>query len=264
MLVSVGEATDARLRDYVALRDSQLRQHIEAGEGLFIAEGEKIIRRAAEAGCQPRSFLLQERWLAGLDDVLSAWSQVPCYVVSGQLAEEVSGFHVHRGALASFRRPAARGWDEVLTGSRIMVVQDIVDHANLGGIIRSAAGLGWNAVVLSSGSADPLYRRAIKASMGASLQLPWKRMETDADLGRLRAAGFQLVASSLGAGSVPLTEFHPAHKVALLLGTEGHGLTETWLNAADAMVTIPMAAGIDSLNVASAASIFGYVLGSRA
>lgn len=260
----VEDPGDDRLADYVRLRDSQLRRSLETERGIFIAEGEKIIRRAAEAGCRPRSFMLQERWLPGLADVLETWPDVPCYVVSGALAEEVSGFHVHRGALAAFDRPVMSSWETVLTGSRVLVCEGLADHANAGGIMRVAAALDWDAVVICPSGADPLYRRAIKASMGVSLSLPWRRMDdATADLARLKDAGFQLVASSLGPGAVPLEECRVGDKVAVLLGSEGHGLSELWLAAADQVVTIPMADGVDSLNVTTAAAIFAYELRSR-
>lgn len=260
MRVDIHEASDPGLADYVALRDATLRRGVENSGGLFIAEGEKIIRRAAEAGARPRSFLLQERWLAGLDDVLAAHPDVPCYVASSALVEAVSGFHVHRGALASFARPAETPWDTLLAARRLIVCEGIVDHTNIGSILRVAAALGWDGVVVSSTSADPLYRRAVKASMGASLQLPWRRMADDADLGRLRDAGFTLVASTLTPGAVPLDGYGGAERLALLLGSEGHGLSPAWQAAADVAVTIPMAEGIDSLNVAAAAAVMAWTL----
>ena len=258
---AVTDHDDPRLADYVGPRDAQLRRRVEQREGIFIAEGEKIIRRAAAAGCRPRSALLQERWLGGLAELLAQWPDVPVHVGSAHLLEQVSGFHVHRGALAAFDRPAPLSWGAVLTGSRIMVCQDIVDHTNMGSILRVAAALGWDSVVVSHGSADPLYRRAIKASMGASLQLPWRRMDRDgADLQRIRDAGFQLVATALGPESVPLQDFDPSDRVALLLGTEGNGLSREWISEADVAVQIPMAEGIDSLNVATAAAICAWSL----
>lgn len=260
----VDDQSDPRLAHYVGLRDAQLRRRVEHDQGIFIAEGEKIIRRAAAAGCTPRSVLLQARWLAGLGDLLAQWPDVPVHVGSPDLLEQVSGFHVHRGALAVFDRPVVLSWDDVLTGNRIMVCQDIVDHTNMGSILRVAAALGWDAVVVSHGSADPLYRRAIKASMGASLQLPWRRMDQDgADLQRIRAAGFQLVATALGPASLQLQEFASSDRVALLLGTEGSGLSPEWMGASDVSVRIPMAEGIDSLNVATAAAICGWELRPR-
>lgn len=260
MRIDVTDPTDPRLADYVALRDSQLRQRLEGQRGMFIAEGEKIIQRAAAAGAQPRSLLLQDKWLEGLGDVLGQYPDVPCYVADGALVEQVSGFHVHRGALASFSRPAEATWEELLATQRLIVCEDIVDHANIGAIIRVAAGMGWGGVVVSRTSADPLYRRAIKASMGASLQLPWRRMSSDADLDRLKAAGFTLVAATLAPGSVPLEQFRADGRVALLLGSEGPGLSPQWQDAADHGVMIPMAGGIDSLNVAAAAAVMAWHL----
>lgn len=261
---AVDDPSDPALADYVSLRDSQLRRRLEESKGLFIAEGEKIIRRAAEAEYRPRSLLLQERWLPALEDVIDRLDDVTILVASSQLIEHVSGFHVHRGALGAFERPVSRRWDEVLSGNRIMVCQDIVDHANMGAIMRAAAALGWDAVVLSHGSADPLYRRAIKTSMGASLQLPWPRMENDLeDLQRIKDAGFQMVATALSDDAVTLEAFQPHDRVALLLGTEGHGLSPQWLESAAASVRIPMAEGIDSLNVAMAAAICGWELRLR-
>ncbi|MDO5091916.1 MAG: RNA methyltransferase [Propionibacteriaceae bacterium] len=255
---------DPRLSDYVRLRDSQLRRHLEAERGLFIAEGDKIIRRAAAAGCRPRSFLLAEKWLPGLGDVLARYPNVPCLVAGDDLIEQVSGFHVHRGALASFERPAEAPWAQVLAGIRVLVCQDLVDHANVGSLIRVAAALGWDAVVLSPGCADPLYRRAIKASMGTCFQVPWSRMaEPSADLARLRDAGFELAATTLSPESIELDAYQAPAKLALLLGSEGHGLSADWIETADTRLNIAMAAGVDSLNVATAASIFAYALRAR-
>ena len=260
MLIEVADPEDHRLSEYVSLRDAQLRRGIEQTGALFIAEGEKIIRRAAEAGAVPRSFLLQARWLPGLADILDRCPDVPCYVARGDLVEAVSGFHVHRGALASFGRPPEATWGSLLAGRRLMVCEDIVDHANVGSILRVAAGLGWDGVVVSSTSADPLYRRAVKASMGASLQLPWRRMTDDGDLERIREAGFSLVAAALAPGATRLDAFPAPERTALLLGTEGQGLSRRWLARADHVVTIPMASGVDSLNVATAAAVFAWAL----
>lgn len=257
MLIDVTDPADPRVADYVGLRDSHLRR---PDVSRFIAEGVKIIERAFAAGCAPRSLLLQPRWLDGLSDVMAEWPDVPVYVASEKLIEAVSGFHVHRGALGSFDRPAEAPWRDILEARRVIVCEDTVDHANLGAIIRVAAGLDWDAVVVSRGSADPLYRRAIKASMGASLGLPWRRMGSDDDLDLLRDAGFSLVASTLAPGAVPLDDIEVPEKVALLLGTEGQGLSAAWSAAADRHVTIPMTDAVDSLNVAAAAAILAYAL----
>ena len=170
--IEVTRADDPRLADYRDLRDVELRKHLEAEHGLFLAEGEKVVRRAVEAGHRPRSFLMAPRWLAGLADVLAA-SDAPCYVVSAALAEEVTGFHVHRGALASLERRPPASVDEVLAGARsVLVLEEIVDHTNVGAIFRSGAALGFDAVLLAPRCADPLYRRSIKAVSYTHLTLP--------------------------------------------------------------------------------------------
>lgn len=262
--VEISDAADPRLRDYVSLRDTSLRHSMEAAEGLFIAEGDKVIRRAMEAGYRPRSFLLAPRWAEELSDLLQG-VDAEVYVVSFALAEQVTGFHVHRGALASFERQTRHTLDDLLEAERLVVVEDIVDHTNVGAILRSAAGLGWDGVLLSPRAADPLYRRAVKTSMGAVFSLPWARMGSwSDDLGRLRAAGFTIVALALREDSVSLDELAarigPDHKLAVLMGTEGAGLSEEWLAQADEVVRIPMGHGIDSLNVAAATAVVCYVL----
>lgn len=261
MLIRIDDPADPRLRDYRDLRDVQLRQSLEVEGGLFIAEGAQIIHRAADAGCRPRSFLLAERWLAGLARVFEAWPEAPVYVVTEELAEQVTGFHVHRGALASFHRPAPVPIENVLGARRLVVCEDIVDHTNVGAIIRCAAGLGWDGVVLAPRAADPLYRRAIKTSMGTVFSIPWVRMSDAAvDLARLRASGFTLAAMALTRDAIALPQVRAPEKLALLMGTEGSGLSSAWLTEADIAVQIPMHAGVDSLNVAAAAAVACYAL----
>jgi tRNA G18 (ribose-2'-O)-methylase SpoU len=263
--VEVARADDARLADYRDLRDVELRKHLEAEHGLFLAEGEKVVRRAVEAGHRPRSFLMAPRWLAGLADVL-AGSDAPCYVVSEALAEEVTGFHVHRGALASLERRPLPTVDEVLAGARsVLVLEEIVDHTNVGAIFRSGAALGFDAVLLAPRCADPLYRRSVKVAMGAVFALPWTRLPDWYDaLPGLTARGFTTVALTLAEDAVPIEEaVAGADRLALVLGSEGHGLSPRWERAAERRATIPMAAGIDSLNVAAATAVACYVAARR-
>ncbi|SDL66300.1 TrmH family RNA methyltransferase [Tessaracoccus oleiagri] len=261
LLIPMEDVADRRLEEFARLRDSQLRTRLETERGLFVAEGEKIIRRAVEAGCRPSAFLLTPRWRTTLVDVLDGFPDVPCYVGTEAMIEAVSGFHVHRGALGTFHRPAPPSWAELLATDRLVVTQGLVDHANLGSIVRIAAALGWGGLVVSETCADPLYRRSIKASMGSALQLPWRRMDDDTtDLRRIREAGFTLVATTLGDDAVPLETVPPGGRLALLLGNEGHGLPDAWQREADVRVTIPMARGVDSLNVAAAAAICAYEL----
>lgn len=262
MIIPIDDIRDPRLVEFARLRDSQLRTKLEAERGLFVAEGDKIIHRAWEVGLEPSAFLLTERWRSKLNDVL-ATTDAPCYIGTEAMIEQVSGFHVHRGALATFHRPAPVDWTQLLDTDRLIVAEGLVDHWNVGSILRIAAALSWGGVVVSQTCADPFYRRAIKASMGAALQLPWRRMDDDmADLRRIQDAGFRLVAATLADDSVTLDEVPHDGKIAVILGNEGHGLPERWQQAADVRVRIPMAEGIDSLNVAAAASIFAYELRS--
>lgn len=261
----VSDPDDPRLSDYRDLRDVQLRKHLEAEHGLFLAEGEKVVRRAVEAGFTPRSFLMAERWLAGLDDVLSTTS-APCYVLSEQLAEAVTGFHVHRGALASLARRPLPGLDEVLEGARsVLALEDIVDHTNVGAIFRSGAALGFDAVLLAPRCADPLYRRSIKVAMGAVFSVPWTRLGDWYDgLTDLSARGFTTVALTLADDATVIEDaVAGVDRVALVLGSEGHGLSPRWEQSADRRAVIPMREGIDSLNVAAATAVACYVTARR-
>ena len=264
--VDVIDPADPRLADYRDLRDVELRKHLEADQGLFIAEGEKVVRRAVEAGFAPRSFLMARRWLAGLDDVLSA-SDAPCYVVDEALAEQVTGFHVHRGALASLHRTALPSMADVLEGARtVVVLEDVVDHTNVGAIFRSAAALGVDGVLLSPRCADPLYRRSVKVAMGTVFSVPYARIEQWYDaVPSMSGAGFATIAMTLAPDAVDIEEAVAGRdRVALLMGTEGHGLSERWTATADLRAVIPMAAGVDSLNVAAATAVACYVARGRA
>jgi tRNA G18 (ribose-2'-O)-methylase SpoU len=262
----ISDAADPRLADYRDLRDVELRKHLESAEGLFIAEGEKVVRRSLEAGFVPRSFLMARRWLEGLDDVLST-TDAPCYVVDEALAEQVTGFHVHRGALASLHRSPLPSVAEVLAGARtVVVLEDVVDHTNVGAIFRSAAALDVDAVLLSPRCADPLYRRSVKVAMGAVFTVPYARIESWYDaVALLSEAGFTTIALTPAPDAVDIEQAVAGRdRVALLMGTEGHGLSERWLTSADVRAVIPMASGVDSLNVAAATAVTCYVARGRA
>lgn len=261
--IEITNPGDERLADYVHLRESSLRRRLEAGRGIFIAEGAKVIRRAVETGHVPKSLMLAERWLAGLSDLLIGMD-APVYLVSEELAEQVTGFHVHRGALGAMYRREAWTLEQILVMDRVVVLEDIVDHTNVGAIIRCAAALGWQGAILAPRCADPLYRRAIKTSMGAVFSLPWTRLASH-DLSVLHRAGFETVAMALGDDAVDLGDYAAQvrsldRRIALVLGTEGAGISREWLARADLAVRIPMAAGIDSLNVATAAAVACYEL----
>lgn len=261
-LEHVTDAADPRLADYTALTDVHLRRSLEAEHGLFIAEGEKVIRRAIAAGYPVRSLLVGQDKAAAAADLIRD-CPAPAYVVAPQVAERLTGYRVHRGALASMRRlPLPPAAQVIADANRIVVLEDIVDHANVGAIFRCAAALGFDAAILAPRCADPLYRRAVKVSMGAVFTVPYARLASWRDgLAELRASGFRLLALTPLADAVPIGEVPAAGRLALLLGTEGDGLSARWLDAADEAVRIPMRGGVDSLNVASAAAIACYLLG---
>jgi tRNA G18 (ribose-2'-O)-methylase SpoU len=263
----VSDPRDPRLTDYLSLTDVELRKSLEAEHGLFVAEGEKVIRRAVATGYRVRSLLATEQKAAGLAD-LAAVCGGPAYVLPAPVAEQLTGYHVHRGALAAMDRRPLPTVAEVLAGTtrkrparRVLVLEDIVDHGNVGGIFRCAAALGVDGVILSPRCADPLYRRAVKVAMGAVFAVPYARM-TDwyGGLAELRAAGFRLLALTPDQSATAIEEAARGERVALMLGTEGDGLSSRWLHEADEPVCIPMdlsamAAGVDSLNVVAAAAI---------
>ncbi|WP_166138280.1 TrmH family RNA methyltransferase [Nocardioides ochotonae] len=264
-IIEISDPADPRLADYRDLRDVQLRKSLETENGLFLAEGEKVVRRAVEGGFTPRSFLMAPRWLEGLADVL-ATTDAPCYVLSEALAEEVTGFHVHRGALASLERRPLPSVEEVLDGARsVLVLEEIVDHTNVGAIFRSGAALGFDAVLLAPRCADPLYRRAIKVGMGAVFTMPWTRLPQWYDaLPDLSARGFTTVALTLTPDATAIEDAVAGlDRVALVLGSEGHGLSARWEESADRRAIIPMREGIDSLNVAAASAVACYVTARR-
>jgi tRNA G18 (ribose-2'-O)-methylase SpoU len=264
-LHEIGDADDPRLADYRDLRDVSLRTHLEAEHGLFLAEGEKVVRRAVQAGFPVRSLLMAPRWLDGLHDVLAS-TDAPCFVVPEALAEQVTGFHVHRGALASLHRLPLPSVDDVLSRSRtVVVLEDVVDHTNVGAIFRSAAALGVDGVLLAPRCADPLYRRAVKVAMGAVFSVPYARLQDwYGALPLVSSAGFTTVALTPADDAADVEEAVAGlDKVALVVGTEGHGLSTRWERSADRRAVVPMRAGIDSLNVAAATAVACYVTARR-
>jgi tRNA G18 (ribose-2'-O)-methylase SpoU len=259
--VPVRDAGDPRLADYVQLTDASLRKSLEAARGLFVAEGEKVIRRAIAAGYPVRSMLVTEDRLEGLT-ALAAGSAAPVYVLPAAVARQLTGYQVHRGALASMARRELPSVAEAVAGvTRLIVLEDLVDHGNVGAIFRCAAALGAGAVILSPRCADPLYRRAVKVSMGAVFAIRYARMtHWHGGLAELRAAGFQLLALTPDQSAVPLDRVGMGERVALLLGSEGDGLSSRWMHEADEAVCIPMSPaamdlGVDSLNVVAAAAV---------
>ncbi|WP_280797050.1 TrmH family RNA methyltransferase [Aurantimicrobium minutum] len=265
-MVSVVHITDLShegLQDYVSLTDVALRKVSDPKRGLYIAESSKVIQRALNAGHTPRSVLIQEQWL---EETLPLIQDYDCtlFVGNSSLLEELTGFDIHRGALAAMQRPVLPEVRDLLTTARrVVVLEDIVDHTNVGAIFRAVAGLGADAVLVTPRCADPLYRRSVRVSMGTVLQVPWTRLpEWSEARAILREAGFHIAAMALSDDAVSLREFaaQQPEKIALVFGSEGDGLSSQALVACDTIVTIPMLHGVDSLNVASASAVALYAL----
>ena len=265
-LVHLVDADDERAHDYTRLTDVALRRRREPAEGLYIAESAKVIRRALAAGHRPRSFLMAQRFVADCADLLGdlASRDVPVLVGSDEVLHAITGFNLHRGVLAAMHRPALAAPRDLLVGARrVVVLEDIVDHTNVGAVFRSAAALGMNAVLVTPRCADPLYRRSVRVSMGTVFQVPWTRLDPwPGGLDLLRENGFTVAALALTDRSVSLDDLaaDPPERLALLLGTEGDGLTRPAVAGADLTVRIPMAGGVDSLNVAAASAVAFWAL----
>lgn len=262
-VVRITDLTEDGLADYRGLTDVALRRLSEPAGGLYIAESAKVITRALNAGHRPRSVLVLEQWLPEMEQLLEN-HDIPIYVGPPALLESLTGFNLHRGAIAAMHRPVLAPVEEIIAGAkRIVVIEDVVDHTNVGAIFRAVAGIGADAVLVTPRCADPLYRRSVRVSMGTVLQVPWTRLPEwpeGADI--LKAAGFHLAALALSDDAVTLDQFavDPPAKLALLLGTEGDGLSRDALDNADTTVMIPMMHGVDSLNVASASAVALWAL----
>ncbi len=260
----IESADDERLVDYRDLTDVALRRVLEPAGGLYIAESAKVIGRAIGAGHRPRSVLVQEKWVPDAEALLAGHPDVPLYVVEPEVAESLTGYAVHRGALAAMHRPPIAPVAEIVRDAKLVVVlEDIIDHTNIGAIMRNAAGLGADAVLVSPRCADPLYRRSVRVSMGTVFQVPWTRMpEWRTAAPQLHELGFHLAALALTDDAVSLDDFAAARpeRIALILGSEGDGLSRRAIAAADSVVQIPMAGGVDSLNVAAASAVALWAL----
>ncbi|HEX3824424.1 MAG TPA: RNA methyltransferase [Mycobacteriales bacterium] len=265
-VVEIDDPSDPRLADYRSLTDVALRTRLEPPGGLFIAEGALVIERAIAAGYVLRSALMSPQWLERTASSLAP-SEAPIYLASESLLKTVTGFHVHRGALAAVHRMALPGFAAVIaTCRRLVVIEDLVNHTNLGAIFRAAAALGMDGVVLSPQSADPLYRRSVRVSMGAVFWVPYARAPRwPGALSELRTAGFRVIAltPSPDAEALDRITVDGPERLAVVLGTEGAGLSERAAALADQRVRIPMMAGIDSLNVGAAAAVAFWALGQR-
>jgi tRNA G18 (ribose-2'-O)-methylase SpoU len=253
----ISDPDDPRLADYRALTDIELRTRFEEPHGLFVAEGELVLRRAVRAGYRARSVLLDAKRLDQIADL--DVGDAPVYAAGQDLLEKLTGFHVHRGMLASFHRRELPSPAPVLAGARrVVILEGVNNHTNVGAVFRGAAALGMDAVLLSPNCADPLYRRSVRVSMGEVFAVPYARLEPwPAALESVREAGFSVLALTLAAGATPIQDLSAdrRRRPALLLGAEGSGLTPAALRSVDEHVVIPMHRGVDSLNVAAAAAV---------
>ena len=267
--IEITDPTDPRLSDYVSLTDVVLRRRHEPERGLYIAESQKVIRRALRAGHRPRSYLMARRWLDDLSDIVADAESdgIPVYFGDHDVIEQLTGFHLHRGALAAMQRPTLPSVGSLIADAgRVIVLEDVVDHTNVGAIFRSAAALGVDAVLITPRCADPLYRRSIRVSMGTVFQVPWTRIDPWPDgMGLLHDAGLTVAAMALSDDSVSLDDLEgaPPERLALVVGTEGDGLSHRTVADADLTLRIPMAGGVDSLNVAAASAVAMWALRPR-
>lgn len=262
--IPVSDPRDPRLTTYTNMTDEALRRRRESADGdlagLFICEGTKVTRRALDAGLVPHSVLIGDDML---DRLPALPESTPVYVASPDVVEIVIGFRFHRGFVAAFHRPPPADPQEVLRSSRRAIVcENVTNPTNLGVMIRSAAALGFDCLLLDPTSCDPLYRRSVRVSMGTVFSLPFARISHfPGGIETLRKAGFRTIGLSPRPGSSRLSQIEIGERTALVMGAEGPGLTAATEDALDHLAHIPMSPGIDSLNVASAAAIATYVVG---
>ncbi len=280
-IVPVSSLDDPRLAAYTQLTEIQLRNRLEPEKGMFIAESPKVIDRALDAHVEPLSFLVEEPWLEGMtrefEQVDAEWGpDIPVFVASPALLKTLTGYRLHRGALCAMRRWKLPTVEDLCRDARrVAVMENIVDFTNVGAIMRSAAALGVDAVLVTPSCGDPLYRRAARVSMGTVFQVPWTRIGSDVHdwpdkgLGELSGLGFTTVAMALTDDSISMQELTrrlhlPADdaqhidKLALVFGTEGDGLKHRTIAHTDLTVKIPMYHGVDSLNVAASTAVAFY------
>ena len=263
-LIQITDFSDPALDVYARLTENQLVNRDNPQEGLFIAESPKVIHRALDAGCIPVSFLVEDRQVAGeAAPVLERCPGIPVYTASFDVLTNLTGFKLTRGMLCAMRRPAFLPLEEILAGKRrIAVLESVMNPTNVGAIFRSAAALNMDAVLLTPGCSDPLYRRAIRVSMGTVFQIPWAWLPAHWNE-QLHALGFKTAAMALKEDTLSIRDprLLQEEKLAIVLGTEGDGLADATIDGCDYTVKIPMAHGVDSLNVAAASAVAFFQLG---
>ena len=264
-IIEITDFSDPRLDVYARLTEAQLLNRFEPEKGLFIAESPKVIHRALDAGCQPVSLLMERKHIFGqASDVIARCGDIPVFTSEPEILTQLTGFQLTRGVLCAMRRPSLPSVEAVTANARrIVILENVMNPTNVGAIFRSAAALGMDALLLTPGCSNPLYRRSARVSMGTVFQLPWTYLGNttedwpDSGMAKLRELGFKTAALALTDDSVSIDD--PAlmaeEKLALLLGSEGDGLTDHTIACCDYTVKIPMYHGVDSLNVAAASAV---------
>lgn len=272
-IIEIKDFGQPELDLFARLTENQLRNRLEPEKGIFIAESPKVIRTALEAGCEPVALLMEERHLEGQGaELIRLCGEIPVYTGQRQLLAELTGYALTRGILCAMRRPRPLTPEEACQGARrVAVLENLVDSTNMGAIFRSAAALNMDAVLLTPSCSDPLNRRAVRVSMGTVFQIPWARLGQEPGswpeqgMARLRGMGFKTMAMALSKEALDLRDPRLAaeEKLAVILGTEGDGLAHSTIADCDYTVCIPMAHGVDSLNVAAASAVAFWQLGNR-
>ena len=272
-IIEITDLSAPELDLYARCTETGLLRFHEPEEGFFIAESPKVIARALDAGYTPVSFLLERSQICGpAGEVIARCEKVPVYTAGSEVLAKLTGFHLTRGALCAMRRRKLPGAEEVCAGARrVAVLENVVNPTNVGAIFRSAAALNMDAVLLTPGCSDPLYRRAIRVSMGTVFQIPWTYLGKKAadwpqpGMGILRRLGFKAAAMALNeeAASIRDPRLAAEERLAIVLGTEGEGLSGDTVADCDYTVCIPMSHGVDSLNVAAASAVAFWELGNQ-
>ena len=269
-VIEITDFTAPELDVYARLSEGQLLNRAELEKGMFIAESPRVIERALDAGCVPVSFLSEDRHIEKeAKEILERCGEIPAYVASFDVLTQLTGYKLTRGMLCAMYRPRLRTPEEVCRGARrIAVLESVVNPTNVGAIFRSAAALNMDGILLTSDCSDPLYRRSLRVSMGTAFQIPWTYFDKQITWPMegqafLKAQGFQTVAMALRDDTVNIDDpgLHKEEKLAIVLGTEGEGLTSQTIASCDYTVKIPMSHGVDSLNVAAASAVAFWELG---
>lgn len=266
--IEITDLTIPELEIYAGATEVQLLRYYEPNPGIFIAESPNVIERALDSGYEPISFLIERTQVeTRASGILKRCEETPVYIAEKEVLEQITGFHLTRGILCAMRRKIAKATEKICDGARrVVVLEDVVNPTNVGAIFRSAAALNMDAVLLTPACTDPLYRRAIRVSMGTVFQVPWTYMkEEKTELEKLKQQGFKTVAMALTDDSVGIDDerLQKEEKLAVILGTEGDGLAKETIADCDYTVKIPMAHGVDSLNVAAASAVAFWELGKR-